>query len=150
MSASQTLSLFKQIGVADSVIPAPERAYFEQRLRNRMLNFLLEKFVAAQKEGLTKAELARRIGKTPDVINRWLGAPTNLTVDTICDLLLGIGGEEMIPISQSPLAQTGKNYSFYSELCEDASPSSSSHTIIESAKDVRGATNKKRIDVGMR
>jgi hypothetical protein len=37
----------------------------------------------------------RRVGKPPEVINRWLGAPSNLTSDSICDLLLGICGEEM-------------------------------------------------------
>jgi|SRR5277367_3119604 len=134
MSASQTPDLFKKIGVTNDVIPGSERVYFEQRARNRVLNFLLEKFIDAQKDGLTKAELARRIEKTPDVINRWLGAPTNLTIDTICDLLLGICGEELIPDSRSPASQPKENYSLYDELCGEE--------IIRA--------NSKRIDVVMR
>ena len=50
-----------------------------------MLNLLLEKFLEGQKTGLTKAALARRNGKTPGLVNRWLGAPSNLTLDTISD-----------------------------------------------------------------
>jgi plasmid maintenance system antidote protein VapI len=111
-------SLFEQILNHDGVIPAAERAYFEQRLRNRLLSLLLSKFVDAQKSGLTKAELARRIGRTPDVINRWLGSPSNLTTDTICDLLLGISGEELIIHHQSPLEQIQTNYSRFDELRE--------------------------------
>jgi hypothetical protein len=94
-------------------VPSPVRAYFAQRLRIRVFNFILEKFVAAQEQGLTKAHLSRRIGKTPDLINRWLAAPANLTIDTISDLLLGISGEELELHSSSPFNQTQNNYSHY-------------------------------------
>jgi hypothetical protein len=97
-------------------IPAPKRAYFQQRLRNRVFYFILEKFTSAQKEGLTKAILARRIGKTPDLINRWLGAPSNLTLDTVSDILLGISAEELELESSSPFAQKPHNYSHFGEL----------------------------------
>lgn len=90
-------------------IPAAKRAYFQQRLRLRIFNFLLEKFVKAQSQGLNKNILAKRIGKTPDVIDRWLGAPSNLTTDTICDLLLGIAGEELELDASSPLEQAAAN-----------------------------------------
>jgi hypothetical protein len=97
-------------------ISGPTRAYFQQRLRLRIFNFILDKFVEAQKDGLTKSLLARRIEKTPDVINRWLGAPGNLTVDTISDLLLGISAEELVPNAVSPLVRSESNYSHFHEL----------------------------------
>jgi len=97
-------------------IPAPKRAYFQQRLRNRVFHFILEKFLSAQSDGLTKAILARRVGKTPDLINRWLGAPSNLTLDTISDLLLGISSEELEPGFSSPFGQTPHNYSHFDDL----------------------------------
>ncbi len=76
MTISQTPFLTEvAAGHSGPPIPGPKRAYFQQRLQNRIFNFLLEKFIGAQKDGLTKAALARRIGKTPDIINRWLGAP---------------------------------------------------------------------------
>jgi hypothetical protein len=75
-------------------IPEAKRAYFEARFRNRLFDFIVGKFVQEQRNGLTKAGLARRIGKSPEAINRWLGAPSNLTADTISTLLLGISAEE--------------------------------------------------------
>jgi len=75
-------------------IPEAKRVYFQERFRGRFFEFLIERFLLAQSHGLTKAKLARRIGKPPEVINRWLGAPSNLTLDTVSDLMLGISAEE--------------------------------------------------------
>jgi hypothetical protein len=110
MTSSQT-QLFAEIlaGHSGPEIPGPARAYFEQRLRNRLFKFLVEKFADAQKDGLTQAILARRIGRKPDVVNRWLSSPSNLTVDTLCDLLLGMAGEEFEPRSSSPFSQIKSN-----------------------------------------
>jgi hypothetical protein len=72
------------------------RAYFQARLKNRLHNLVLGKFNEAESsENLTRAELARRIGKRPEVLTRLLGAPGNWTLDTISDLLLGIAGYEL-------------------------------------------------------
>lgn len=111
MTISQT-PLFSKIseGHLGPTIPESERVYFQTRLRNRVFNFIIGKFLSEQKNGLTKAILARRTGKTPDVINRWLGAPSNLTIDTISDLLLGIVGEELVLDARSPFGQAPTNY----------------------------------------
>lgn len=111
MTTSQT-QFFTELtaGHTGPPIPQGERAYFQARLRNRVFNFILEKFMDEQKNGLTKASLARRIGKTSDLINRWLGAPSNLTLDTISDLLLGITAEELQLTSDSPVKQPPTNY----------------------------------------
>ncbi len=111
MTISQT-QFFSELasGHLGPPIPEPKRVYFQTRLRNRMFNFILNKFVEESKNGLTKAILARRVGKTPDVINRMLGAPSNLTLDTISDLLLGITAEELKLISESPINQAPTNY----------------------------------------
>lgn len=78
-----------------------------------------------KKNGLTQAKLARRIGKTADVISRWLGAPSNMTIDTISDLLLGIGPEEL-ELSSSPLLHRSPvNYSHLDELGSIADMSAS-------------------------
>jgi hypothetical protein len=128
MTFSQTPFLAEiAAGHSGPPIPAPKRAYFQQRLRNRVFNFLLAKFVDAQESGLTKAILARRIGKTPDLINRWLGVPANLTLDTISDLLLGIAGEELELESSSPLTPTTQsNYSYFADLSANNTNVSSS------------------------
>jgi hypothetical protein len=117
MTFSQ-MPIFAEIAAGHSgpEIPSSTRAYFQQRLRNRIFNFLLEKFVAAQRDGLTKAALARRIGKSPEVINRWLGIPSNLTIDSVSDLLLGITAEELEPGASSPLKAIQHNYSHFEAL----------------------------------
>jgi hypothetical protein len=91
-------------------IPESKRVYFQTRLRNRLFDYIVGLFVREQKRGLTKAALARRIGKSPEVINRWLGAPSNLETDSISDLLLGICAEELVPQSESLLNQTPRNW----------------------------------------
>jgi hypothetical protein len=97
-------------GHSGPTIPETKREYFQTRLRNRLFNFILAKFVAEQERGLTKAKLGRRIGKPPEVINRWLGAPSNLTIDTVSDLLLGISAEELTPQAEALLHQEPRNF----------------------------------------
>lgn len=92
-------------------VPAPKLAYFQQRTRNRLYNFVVERFrEAARERGLTKAELARRLGKRPEVINRILAGPGNWTVDTVSDLLIGIEASELEPHSKPLLRRAARNY----------------------------------------
>ena len=107
----------------DKEIPSAVRAYFGQRLRGRIYQLVLESFLRAEKRGLTKARLARRIGKTPDVVNRWLGSPSNLQIDTLSDLMLGIAAEEVHLTSASPFGQSPHNYSHFAVLSGEASAS---------------------------
>jgi hypothetical protein len=69
--------------------------YLRTRLRARFFDFLMERFERAHDAGLNQAKLAKRIRKTPDLISRWLGAPGNLTLDSISDLIAGIDAEEV-------------------------------------------------------
>jgi hypothetical protein len=111
MTTSQT-QFFSELEAGHSGPPIPEakRVYFQARLRNRLFNFILDRFVEEQKNGLTKAKLGRRIGKSDAVVNRLLGAPSNLTLDTASDLLLGISAEELTPQAESLLNQSPQNY----------------------------------------
>lgn len=90
---------------AGEPIPLGKRAYFQQRTLNKFYDFVVSKFLEREAEGLTKAELARRIGKGPDQVSRWLGAPGNWTLETVSDLLLGIAAEELVPHSMSVLGR---------------------------------------------
>ena len=90
-------------------IPAGKLAYLAERARNSFYDFILGKFEEAERKGLTQADLAKRIGKTPPQINRMLGAPGNWTIETICALLVGICGEEIEPASQTLLGRSERN-----------------------------------------
>jgi hypothetical protein len=88
MTISHTPDLFEEIQTGKP-IPLGKLAYFRTRLRLELYDFILRRFHA--QENLTKAELARRIHRSPDVVNRWLGAPGNWTIDTLSDLMIGMG-----------------------------------------------------------
>jgi hypothetical protein len=111
MTTSQT-QFFSELAAGHTGPPIPEatRTYFQARLKTRLFNFILKRFVAERARGLTKAMLARRIGKSPEVINRLLGAPSNLTLETVSDLLLGIAAEELTPDAEALLNQSPRNF----------------------------------------
>lgn len=112
MATSHQMSFLSELAAGHSgpTIPLEKRAYFQARLRNQLFDYVLTKFEYEKARGLTKAALARRIGKTPDIVSRWLGAPGNWTLDTVSDLLLGIAAEELEISSSSVLNRQPRNY----------------------------------------
>lgn len=79
-------------------IPLARLAFFREELRNRLYAEAIRRFHALEDQGFTKARLARRIGKSPEQVIRWLGAPGNWTLDTASDLFVGM---RAIPIVQA-------------------------------------------------
>ncbi len=70
--------------------------------RRRYENCCFEKLVAwiaeeCQKQQITKKDLAERMGKDPGQVSRLLSAPSNLTLNTISDLLLAFDAEAEPP-----------------------------------------------------
>ena len=68
--------------------------YYRQRSKNRIFE-AISAFIAdeAQRKGITKRDIADCLHKDPSQITRWLTSPSNITVDTISDLLLCMGAE---------------------------------------------------------
>ena len=72
-------------------ISTREIAYYNRRLQNAVFNEIVRAFVEEVKAGrISRATLAKRIGKEPPQITRWLSGPSNLTLDTISTILLGM------------------------------------------------------------
>lgn len=73
-------------------------AYYQQRYRNRvflkLVSWISEQ---AQQRHLPQKDVADIIRKDPAVISRWLNNPSNLTLDTISDLLLAFDAEAEPP-----------------------------------------------------
>jgi len=83
------------------VIPAGKLAYFQARLSNRLHEAVLNRFMQLEKEkGLTRAELARRIGRKPEQVTRWLGSSGNWTLETVSDLLTAMGCELSVELME--------------------------------------------------
>jgi hypothetical protein len=78
----------------DTPIPIGKLAYFRGRLSERIHEAVLDVFARLEEQQkITRAALARRIGRKPEQITRWLGVSGNLESDTVSDLLLGMGYE---------------------------------------------------------
>ena len=90
---SQPNSFLSEILSAEE-IPLNKLAYFRGRLSNRIHELVLEEFMRLESEGkINRAVLAGRIGKEPAQITSWLGSAGNWTIDTLSDLMLGMGLE---------------------------------------------------------
>lgn len=86
--------------IAGERIPIGKLAYFRGRLTNRMHELVLDEFLRLSQAGkINKATLAKRIGREPAQVTRWLGAPGNWTIETLSDLLLGMGYEPSISLT---------------------------------------------------
>lgn len=110
MPTSQIPSMLSEIAAGDP-IPVEKRAYFHARVLNSFYQFILLKFLEEERAGrLTKAELARRIERRPEIVTRLLGAPGNWTLETATDLLLGITAEELTPAASPLLGRPIRNY----------------------------------------
>ncbi|MGD0332853.1 MAG: hypothetical protein ABSA90_06295 [Xanthobacteraceae bacterium] len=93
MTTSQP-NIFLSEVVSGELIPPEKLGYFRGRLSNRFHEIVLDLFDELERAGkITRAALARRIGKAPEQVTRWLGAPGNWTLDTVSDLFLGMGYE---------------------------------------------------------
>lgn len=89
-------------------IPARILGYFQQNLRNRFHQFILREWRRREGLGMTRKDLAERIGKKPEQITRWLGTPSNWTIDTLSDLLLGMGLKlvvDVVPLKETTAVQ---------------------------------------------
>ena len=87
--ASQIQPFLSEI-LEDRPIPVEKLSYFRERFRDHLYEFVVEEFMRREQEGLTRAQLARRINKRPEQITRWLGSPGNWTLETASDLILAI------------------------------------------------------------
>jgi hypothetical protein len=87
MTTSQTTVLAKPEG--SNKISAGTLGYIRARNRQRAFNLVIREF---KKSGLTQADLARRLGKAPEIVSRLLSRPCNWELDTFSDLLFAISG----------------------------------------------------------
>ena len=94
MNTSQKKPFLSEV-VSGEKIPLGTLSYFRERFRDRLYDLVMEEFLKQDaKNGLTRAEVARRIGRRPEQITRWFSAPGNWTLETVSDLLLAVAKSE--------------------------------------------------------
>ena len=85
----------------------PDRTlwFYRGRLQHRIYDLIVEEFYRQEDLGeITKAAVARRLGRRPEQITRWLAAPSNWELDTISDLLVGLRVPPVLTIEGLPVA----------------------------------------------
>lgn len=87
MRISPTIWRYRPSG--DEKIPATVLRYASARNRHSIHSLIVREF---KKSGITQAQLARRLGSTPDLISRLLGRPRNIEVDTLSEAIFAISG----------------------------------------------------------
>lgn len=109
MTYSQKNSVLSEIQGEAAISPGT-LAYLCERVRNDFYDYVMSRFRDEEASGLTKTDLARRIGKTPDRISHILGAPGNWTLDTVTELLIAICKEELTPHSRPYIGRPRRNF----------------------------------------
>lgn len=92
MPTSQTPKM--PISSIDQSISEKEFAYAKRRYENQLYRAIVNAFAQEAKAGrISRASLAKRIGKKPEQITRWLSAPSNMTASTTSRILFGMDAE---------------------------------------------------------
>jgi hypothetical protein len=82
------------LSLAAEPIPERDLIYHRQRLRNRVFDCVLVALAdRVRLHQLSRTAIAKRMGKDPGQVSRLLSYPSNLTIDTLSDLLLAIGAD---------------------------------------------------------
>ncbi len=68
--------------------------YYRQRYKNALFS-KLQRFFAdeAERTGINKKDIADRLRRHPAQITRWLSSPSNLTLETLSDILFAMEAE---------------------------------------------------------
>jgi hypothetical protein len=81
------------ISRADERLEPGQLGYLNAYAQDRAHDLVRQLFMSesASDNTLTRAFLARRLGKKPEQITRWLAVPGNWTLGTLADLLAAMG-----------------------------------------------------------
>jgi hypothetical protein len=110
-------------------IPKGMMNFLSARAQNKFFDYVHAKLREAEKAGLKRSDLARRIGKTPSRLSHVLAEPGNWTIDTVTELLIGICNEEIEPASRSVLGRPPRNIGPVEVWAESAEADSTPYAV---------------------
>ena len=95
MNTQATLSLRDILD--DQPLSIGNKVYFRERFKAHLHSIIADLFMEKEADGrLTRADLARKVGKRPEQITRILNTSGNLRLETISDILLALGYEAKV------------------------------------------------------
>jgi hypothetical protein len=124
--------------VGSETVPIGTFGYFQARNRYRAYSLVLEAF---KNSGLSQADLARRLGRAPEVVCRLLSGPGNWGMDTFSDLLFAIAGETPVYGKERPLRKPLRNQNGPPWLTSGAKDASSATNAQETIRPLPRAAN---------
>jgi|JI10StandDraft_1071094.scaffolds.fasta_scaffold331781_3 hypothetical protein len=106
-------------------------AYVAEATRDALFDLITRRFMES---GLTKAGLAKRLGKDASQVTRLLSLPGNWTIDTCAELLFAIDGSMLSVNGYKPLSQRPHNHRGivclnFDDVPHSHSPSTSRNTV---------------------
>lgn len=106
LSSNHTISFLNDNGK----VSVPDREYFRAQTQREAYNAIIERFAEISADHVAvRSQIASRLGKDRAQITRLLSEPSNITLDTLSDLLLAMGSQ--VEISQSKIGSDPKgNY----------------------------------------
>ena len=124
MTTSNTMSLSSVTSLEDKRIPAFEIGYLKATAQDGAYESFLEAFLKEQSRdpAITKAFIARRSGKGPEQITRYLGSPGNWTLDTYAVLCAAIGYKPVFGVEKIPDMRQGNARHPLANTCSVADP----------------------------
>ena len=121
MTTSQQTAISTAISGREPISSAA-MAWVSSRTRNNFFDYVHQKLRLAEAEGLTRKQLACRMGKSPTCLSHILSSPSNWTLDTVSELLVGIANEEAIPQSEPIFGKPKTTYRQEDSLDEGPFP----------------------------
>lgn len=119
-------------------------AYLAQRAQNNCYDYVMKRFLAS---GISKADLARRVGKGQDGINKTLATPANWTIKTMAELLAGISEEEFMPNSLKLADRAPRNVSQATLLGIAPEPEVASLNVLRPSPETRSGAAARTLEL---
>ena len=91
---------------SDKKISAGTLAYINTRTLLRAHTLVIKEL---KQSGISQGQLARRLGKAPEVVSRMLSRPRNLELKTLSELLFAISGAVLTFSISRPLESSDSN-----------------------------------------